>query len=181
MDHDARAILRKIGTIVKVHGLKGELIIDPEVDIPELLTDQVLFYVDTPRGDMDPKRVENSYLVNKAGRFSFFVKFESVDDRSQAGRLLRHTLYVPLEQYDLMMEPADELSPDELVGYAVLDESGQMCGEVVDVANNPAHPILEIASENASYMIPLVDEYVESVDHDAAQIRCRNLQPLMEV
>lgn len=181
MDHDRTQAFRKIGTIVKVHGLKGEVLVDPEVDLPQLLEEQRLFYIKNRRDDLEPGRVERSYLANKKGRPTFFVKFESVDDRIHAENLVRCDLYVVAELYKYMMINNDDRSADDFVGYVVIDEGAAPCGEVIDVIKNPAHPILRISSDNGTYMIPFVDEYILSVDDDQAVIHGRNLKPLMEV
>ena len=181
MDRDIQSAFQKVGTIVKAHGLKGEVLIDTEVDLPEILEKQQLFYVNNQRGDLEPKRVEKSWLANKQGRPSFFVKFESVDDRAQAERLVRRGIHVTADLYELMMFSDDDMPGDELIGYVIIDENGRDCGEVVDVLENPAHPILHIASDDGPYMIPYVDEYILSVDDDQSVIYCHNLQPLMEV
>lgn len=181
MDRDSKSAFRKIGTIVKAHGLKGEVLVDPDVDLPQLLGEQKLFYIKNKRDDLEPGRIERSYLANKKGRPSFFVKFESVDDRSLAERLIRHSIQVTADLYEQMMLPEEEVPGDELIGYVVVDDEAGESGEVVDVLENPAHLILHIASEKGPYMIPFVDEYVLSIDHDQAVIHCRNLQFLMEV
>ena len=181
MDRDFASAFQKIGTIVKAHGLKGEVLVSVEVDLPELLEQQNLFYTNNLRGDLEPRRVERSYLANKKSRPSFFVKFESVDDRAQAERLVRRSIHVTADLYEQMMLPDDTISGDELIGYTILDESNQKCGEVVDVLENPAHIILHVASKNGPYMVPFVDEYVLSVNDDQIVIYCRNLQPLMDV
>jgi len=181
MDRDFQSAFHRIGTIVKAHGLKGEVLIDLEVDLPELLSEHKLFYINNYRGDLEPKRVEKSYLADKKGRPSFFVKFESVDDRVQAERLVRSDIHVSSDLYEKLMIPADDLPGDELIGCIVIDENEKSCGEVVDVIENPAHPILHVASEGGSFMIPFVDEYVLSVDDEEGIIHCCNLEPLMEV
>jgi 16S rRNA processing protein RimM len=181
MDRDFASAFQKVGTIVKAHGLKGEVLINVEVDLPELLEEQNLFYINNQRGDLEPRRVEKSYLANKKGRPSFFVKFESVDDRAQAERLVRRGIHVADNRYDQMMLPDSDMPGDELIGYVILDENDRNCGEVVDVLESPAHLILHIASDGGPYMIPYVDEYIMSVDDDQVMIHCRNLQPLMEI
>ncbi|HKI47187.1 MAG TPA: ribosome maturation factor RimM [Balneolales bacterium] len=181
MDRDFASTFQKAGTIVKAHGLKGEVLVNVEVDLPELLEKQTLFYINNLRGDLAPRRVEKSYLANKKGRPSFFVKFESVDDRAQAERLVRRGIHVADNLYDQMMSPDNDMPGDELIGYVILDENDRNCGEVVDVLESPAHPILHVTSDGGPYMIPYVDEYIISVDGDRVVIHCRNLQPLMEV
>ncbi len=182
MDRDFASTFQKVGIIVKAHGLKGEVLINVEVDLPELLEKQGLFYINNLRGDLEPRRVERSYLANKKGRPSFFVKFESVDDRAQAERLVRRGIHVADNLYDQMMFPDnDTTTGDELIGYVILDENDRNCGEVVDMLESPAHPILHVASDSGPYMIPYVDEYIVSVDDVRVVIHCRNLQPLMEV
>ena len=181
MDREFQSAFQRIGTIVKAHGLKGEVLVDLEVDLPELLGEQKLFYVNNYRGDLEPRRVEKSYLADKRGRPSFFVKFESVDDRVKAERLVRSGIHVATDQYERLMLPDADYTGDELIGCIIIDESETRCGEVVDIIENPAHPILHVASEDGVYMIPFVDEYILSVDDEEGVIHCRNLKPLMEV
>jgi len=55
----------QVGKVIKVHGLKGELIIEPNVAEPTQLESIEVFYVKNKRGDVEPYRVEQSKIIEK--------------------------------------------------------------------------------------------------------------------
>jgi len=68
--------------------------------------------------------------------------------------------------------------PLDLTSFAIVSD-GQSIGEVEEMLENPAHPILQVVTDKQEQLlIPLVDEYVADIDEEAKQIQCTNLEQL---
>lgn len=165
-----------VGTIIKSHGLKGEVIVDPIVTYPEQVFNQPLFYIRNKRGDWMPVRVETGRLQQKGYRTSFFVKFVQITDRDEAEKIRGQQLCLPASVVEpLQVEVSGMVS---CIGYQVLTSDGTDYGIVLDVIDNPAHPILEVTGDYGRFMIPMVDAYIVETDDEHHQIIGRNLEQL---
>jgi len=140
----------EIGRVVKVHGLKGEVVVD-------LVTDR------TER--LEPGTVLSSRLGDLVVRTSqpyqqrWLVTFEGVDDRTGAERLRGLALLAePIEDPEAMWV-------HELVGSRVVDRAGTERGTVVAVLANPAHDLLELDS---GHLVPM--PFVVSCDDGVTTI-----------
>jgi len=166
----------KIGYIARSHGVAGDVLIIPELYAPTLFDALDLVRIETARGDLIPARIESVRVQEKNNRLSFFVKFEHVTDRTQAENLKNFSVFADREIVEFLLD-TDTL-PLDLTSFAIVSD-GQSIGEVKDMLENPAHPILQVVTdEQEQLLIPLVDEYVVDIDEEAKQIQCKNLQQL---
>jgi 16S rRNA processing protein RimM len=88
--------------------------------------------------------------------------FAGYTSREVAEKLLDRALFVQPEflSYD---EP---LSHPKLIGYEVLDESGEHLGTIVSIFRTPAHFIWMVGSESREWMVPAIDQFVIEIRHD---------------
>lgn len=170
------SVWTSIGFISRVHGLKGEVVLEPEFDDADLYDPGKLFYLGKIGSDPVPVRVSNFKLVQKGDQQSFFVKFEHVTDRTDAETIKGFSLFLPSDEVDL-----DESDDDDITGYDVINQSGNTEGEVVDVIDNPAHPLIQVVGENGAYLIPWVDEFVLDVDYDSRKVIVDDISELKSI
>lgn len=168
----------KIGSVLRPHGLSGELVIKPDVYDPEKLQSHAIFYVKNIRGDFIPLRVEDSRLVFKNNQFSFFVKFVQVTSRDASEELKGQDLYLMKDAFE--DEPPLEEDVD-YVDYELISADGKQYGFVVEMMENPAHPILEVIGDQGRILVPMVDAYIESIDDENKQIVGKDIQELMQI
>jgi 16S rRNA processing protein RimM len=150
-----------------VHGLKGELVIEPITDEPdEIFSPGRRLLVGNARAQVkgDPMEIVGA----RPFKGGMLVKLAGVDDRNEA-ELWR-------DRYFLL--PAEELSPlgegdvylHELEGMRVDLASGGTIGNVLGLYELPQGLILDVSREGkASVMIPY-DRVVTRVDREARVI-----------
>ncbi len=168
-----------IGSVIKAHGLKGEVIIEPEVANPYQLETIKLFYIANKRGDIEPYRVEQAHVVEKNNRFSFFVKFVHLTERSHAEQLRNKEVMIPAYEYENLDQ--FDFSYHECIEWEVVNEQGEPVGKVLDVMDNPAHELLEIKTSQGVVLVPAVDEYIAEIDEETQQLTVKNLDALMQI
>lgn len=168
-----------VGSIIKIHGLNGEVVVEPVIDYPEQLEEKDLFYIRNKRGDWLPVRVESSRLLQKGFRTSFFVKFVQITDRNEAESVKGQQLYLPADEVEHDSEEETDLL--SYIGFRVISVEGDVYGEILDVLDNPAHPILEVSGDHGRFLIPMVDAYIVNIDEEKQQIIGRNLEQLTQV
>ncbi len=118
----------EVGRVGRAHGLAGEVAVTLLTNRPERAAPGSVLYAD------------DRHLVVTAARphqGRWLIRFEGVDDRTTAERLLGVRLFAePLSGED------GELWVHELIGSEVRDLDGSVLGVVATVEANPAHDLL---------------------------------------
>ena len=167
---------KKIGHISRSHGVQGELLIIPEFYAPTLFDTLELVHIENARGELVPARVESVRVQEKNNRLSFFVKFEHVSDRTQAETLKNFVVFGDREIVNGLLDSDEQ--PLDLTSFEVWADD-ELIGSVQAMLQNPAHPILEVATATQDQLlIPVVDEYIADLDEENQKIQCQNLHQL---
>jgi 16S rRNA processing protein RimM len=168
----------EIGRIGRPRGLEGIVRFMPNQYFTDGLFDRVdLFYMKNNRSDLVPTRIEDMYVETKRNQQSFFVKFDMITTRDDAESAKNRALF--MERDFLEKPPSASGEEPSLFGYTVWFD-GKEFGEVLDVLENPAHPILEVKHGISTILIPLADQFVDETDHEKKVVFCRNLDQLTE-
>ena len=144
-----------------VHGLKGELVIEPITDAPdEIFSPGRRLLVGNVRGQVKGDPVEiTSVRPFKGG---FILKLAGIDDRNEAELWRDRYFLLPISETTPLEEGAVYLH--ELEGMRVDFVSGGTLGKVIAFYELPQGLILDVSREGkASVMIPY-DRVVTSVD-----------------
>jgi len=169
----------RVGYIARSHGTDGKVLIVSEVNVPHLFEEIDLAHIQNARGDLIPARIESARVQQKNNRLSFFVKFEHVSDRNQAEKLKGFPVFVSREKTAPLFEQQGE--PDYTT-FTIVDRENEIEGYISEVIDNPAHPLLQVITENREkFLVPFVDEYIVRINEDEKVIQCRNLNQLAEL
>ncbi len=169
----------QVGYIARPQGLKGELKVLFESESKEAIEQISVVYLRNDRGDFYPCRVSSIRVEGKGNKISFFVQFETIADRTSAEALKNRAVFV-----DSKIAPAFfSENPDEetLIDYEVLSDQNESIGLVIDLMDSGAQIVITVATTTGSLLIPLVDEFVTSIDHNTKTIRCQNLHILEDL
>lgn len=156
---DDRADERVVGRVVKAHGLRGELVVEPRTDNVEarFAPGTVL----SVRGSRVPR-----ITVRAARRHGdrLLVTVDEVDDRDGADALRSAELTAPA----LAEEPADpdEFHDHQLEGLAVVLADGTAVGTVTAVLHGAGGELLAVARADGGdeLLVPFVAAIVPEVD-----------------
>jgi 16S rRNA processing protein RimM len=166
----------EIGRIGRPRGLDGVVRFMPnEIFNADLFNHVALLYMRNKRSDLVPARIERVYTESKRNQLMFFVKFDMIANRSDADEAMNRALFVEKEHAKNLVE----ITEDSVVlnGFTVFADGSEF-GRVLDVLQNPAHPILEVKHSDETVLIPMVDEFVESTDPVKGIVFCKNLDLL---
>jgi len=179
MSHNLHNRFTEIGRFGRPRGLDGDIRFQPNENFVDELFDRLdLFYIKNERSDLVPARLESFKIEKKRNQQTFFVKFDLIATRDDADMAMNKALHVVTDELQSMQKDQDS-NPEDVIGYRVILEN-QDVGEVLDLFENPAHQILEITYNSGSLLIPMVDEYVDHIDHSGGSIYCKNLHQLTE-
>lgn len=152
-----------VGRFGKPFGYKGEIKLVSE--IPEFRKFRTL-RVQLPK--LGYKKLEIEYF-KPAGGHTLIIKFVGIDSEELAEQL---------KGLELLVD-ADELPPTEegefyffeLIDAEVFDESGSLIGKLEYIETTPAHEVFVIRTgEGKEIMIPVVKEFIKSIDKDSGRI-----------
>lgn len=160
------------GKIVSVHGLRGDVKIQPwGNEAEELCRFGVLFL----KNGETAMQVEKARVLNHMG----LVKFAGVDTPEAAQKLRGQIVYMDRE-LDTLEE--GEYYVQDLIGLEVVHaETGESYGTVTDYLENGANGIYVLKYRDGSEkMIPAIKEVVKKVDLDANRLEIIPLEGLFE-
>lgn len=168
----------QIGHIIKSQGLKGELKVHFDSIDPDLMEQVSMVYLRNDRGDFYPSRLSGIRIEEKGNKHSFFVQFEQIADRSSADAMKNKAFFLERKEAEqLLTEEAEELP---FIDFEVMFEDSAI-GYVDEVIDNGVQQLLSIASSKGALLVPVVDEYVVSIEHESKTIYCQNLDRLAEL
>lgn len=146
------------GTIIKAHGLKGEVKVYPKTDFIEdrFQVKKKLFVNNKDEIIVKSVRKQKELLLVT------FVGYDRIEDIEP---LIKKDLYVDVEEDD-----HDGLFYFELKEMDVYDQNNKLIGKVQDVMTTAAHDVLIIDHNGKKLMIPYVDAFILDEDVDNKKI-----------
>ncbi|MBQ6829613.1 MAG: 16S rRNA processing protein RimM [Clostridia bacterium] len=157
-----KKIFLEAGQIVGVHGVRGEVKVQPWCDSAATLTPIKTLYFDE---GARPVKVTCRPHKNVA-----LVKLKDVDTVEQAEALRGTVLY--LNRRDVKL-PKGRYFICDLIGLSVVDnDSGVVYGECVDVTETGANNVYHLkTTDGKEVLIPAIPDVVKKVDIDGGEIR----------
>lgn len=151
-----------IGRVVKSHGVRGEIVVEPTTDEPaeRFAVGEVL------RGVQKNAEHRLTIAAVRPHQGRLLIRFEEIADRTQADTL-RGTRFMAAPRED---EDDDGFYDHELEGLSVLHE-GTAIGTVTGVSHLPSNTLLEVRMDSGKdCLIPFVHAIVPEVDLEKGHI-----------
>jgi 16S rRNA processing protein RimM len=157
-------MLLVVGRIGRAHGVLGEATIEIRTDLPDER------FVVGARLQTDP--ATNGPLTIESARDHngiLLLKFAEAKDRTAIEKI-RGTLLLADVDMAHEAEYEDEYHVQQLIGCAVVLESGEEIGLLTDVLNLPGQDVLTIAGASGEILIPFIAEFVPDVNLEDRRI-----------
>lgn len=165
--------LKVVGTISRSHGLHGSLKVNIHAaGVPALEKDEPVFIL--LQGGPVPFFVED---CKQSSRDRMVLKLEDIDSVEQAEKLVGKDLM--LER--IKLDAPEQDASSELMGCKVVDSEKGPIGQVSGIMDNPQHPILEVAFENKTILIPWVEDIINDVDVETKLIKISAPEGLIDL
>ncbi len=149
--------VQRIGTIVKPHGVGGEMV----VSVPAMLnwTDDLDCLVCSLDGILVPFWLES---VREKSSTSILVKFQGYDSVESTGRFMGVTVYMPLKYvaYDTDETP----SWSTFLDWKVVDSNAGLLGSVHAVDDSTPNILFLVRDGERERIIPANAEWIDKVD-----------------
>ena len=164
--------LLQIGTVLRPHGVRGELRIrlhNPDSSALDSLTRLWLLPPSASAPAAAAVRQDKEWKLEAARALPegcYLVSLEGLDDRTQAEKLRAFVVFARRE--DLSALAADEVYLADLVGLQARTVDGEVLGQVMEVIDLKGNSLLSIQRPDRSdLLLPAVAEVLVTVDFEA--------------
>jgi len=147
-----------VGRVVRAHGVRGELIVEPLAPLESFTAGRRLMI---SGGEYEIAQARS------AERF-LHVKLASVDTREQAQAF--RSAYLQVREGDLAALPEGEYYRFQLIGLVVRSVDGRDLGRVTDVLSARENDIYVVSGPSGDLLVPAVDDVVQDVDLSTGRI-----------
>ena len=159
----------EVGKITNVHGLMGEVRVQPWADSPEFLCRFKTLYVDKTHW---PIQVERARVHKNMA----IIKFHGVTDVPSALAMRNAILYIDRNDVQL---PEGSFFLADIMGLEVRDaQSGQVLGKVDDILTLPANNVYVVRGGERELMIPAVPQFIAQVNSEEGYLRVNMMEGL---
>ena len=144
----------EIAQILKPQGIKGEVKALP-------LTNVLAVFNSLKSCQIDGKDMKIEYISLRQGYL--YIKFAEIKTRNDAENLRNKVLKIEKK----LVEEAkneDEILVDDLIGYILYDENGNLLGQIIDILNYGATDIFVVEIEGRQVEIPFIDDVFKTLD-----------------
>ena len=140
-----------VGRVIKPHGIRGEVVVDPTTDLPERFA---------PGASLHVGQLATTVRASRPHQGRLLVTFEGVPDRTTAERLRGRTV----EAEPLEVEEQSHYFVHELVDLPVVAEDDSLLGHVVALVELPeaaGYDLLEVErADGSTWWLPAADALV---------------------
>lgn len=152
-----------VGTITNRFSFKGEVLVKIDTDDPELLLEVESIFIDIGK-NLIPFFVENSSMQrSKLWR----VKLEEVDDEREAEALIKNDVYLPLTLLPDLS--GNQFYYHEVIGFKIIDHHTSV-GTITAVNDSTAQPLFVVQRDDREILIPIIDQFLDTVDRESQAI-----------
>ena len=145
-----------IGSIVKTHGNRGELILKFDNNL-FFDTKKELVFIDI-NGELIPFFI-HEYIQRTIT--TAIVKFDYIDDLVKAGEFVDCPIYFPKKDLSLSKQNEEE---HKIIGFTVVDKHFGEVGEINEVVNIKNNPLLVILRKKKEVLFPFNEKFIEDID-----------------
>lgn len=151
------------GKIVRTHGVRGELCLEPWADSPEFLLGVKEFYFD-PQGQRPA-----GLLGSRPHKGRLLIRLQGVDTVEQGDALRGRVLYLNRDDVKL---PEGRFFLEDLIGLCAIDgDTGREYGVIAQIIPAPANNVYRIRDgEGRDYLFPAVEHMIKRTDIEGGVI-----------
>jgi 16S rRNA processing protein RimM len=166
----------KVGFVQKPHGIHGELVIRFEEQYYETLEECPTLFLEIDNL-LVPFFISEEGLRFKSGE-AVMANLEWIDSDKKAKALCGLSVFV---YQDEVIEFEDEMSPNELVGYQLYDETLGLIGEITEVNDFSGNLLLSVVYQGKEAMVPLNEDLIVRLNEDLREIELQIPEGLFDL
>ena len=163
-----------LGYIQRISGVKGEVVLEMDVDDPSRYKK-----LDAIFGDVNGSLVPFFVKSTKLNGSSLTLSLEGMNKPDEAKALVGTTIYLPLSALPPLGDK--RFYNHEIIGYEVIDERFGAVGIAEEVLERLMQPVLKIRNGKNEVMIPITNDAVKKVDRAEKKLYVTSPEGLIEL
>jgi 16S rRNA processing protein RimM len=164
----------KIGKIVAVHGLKGELLLKHELGKKTSLKGLQAIFIEERKGSFLPWFIASATIKNDE---EIYLNLEGISSREAAMKLSQKEIWLPETEFKKF---AAKTAPLSLLGYMIIHEKKPL-GEILEVIEQPHQLLCRLEIKSKEVLIPLHEGSLKKIDHKKKEVIVELPEGLLDV
>ncbi|AWV96860.1 ribosome maturation factor RimM [Arcticibacterium luteifluviistationis] len=164
-----------LGKITKPHGLKGEVILWMDVDVPELYENMESVFLEV-NGELVPYFFEDLQIRGKKS----IAKFEDMETIEETESIINCEVYLPIDNLPVLDKKT--FYYHELPGFQLKEEkTGEIIGVVTKVYEGAGQDLIAFEIEGTEVLVPISDDIVKEIERDNNILNVNLPEGLIEI
>ena len=164
----------KIGKLVAVHGLQGELLLKHHLGKKTSLKGLQAIFVEEKKNSFLPWFIEATKIKSEN---EIFLKLEGINTREGAIKLTQKEIWVPETDFKKF---AAKSAPASLLGYTIINNNEPL-GEIRELIEQPHQLLCRLEIKGKEVLIPLHEETLKKVNHTKKEVLVELPDGLLEI
>jgi 16S rRNA processing protein RimM len=151
-----RETCQEFGIVLKPHGVKGELLVKTNFQLPEQfeLTESIFLEIE---GLLVPFFIEE-YTISSTE--SIIIKLTDINDKNKTLRFIDCKVFIKDEKNQIVSFS----TTSEIIGYSIIDQDGKRMGTVKGIEDIPGNLLLIIVYKEKEILIPFHEQLIIKID-----------------
>lgn len=164
----------KIGKLVAVHGLKGELVLKHELGKKTSLKGLAAIFIEEKKNAFLPWFIESTKIKSED---ELYIKLEGINLREAALKLTQKQVWLPEADFKKF---AAKSAPAGLLGYTIINNKEPL-GEILELIEQPHQLLCRLEIKGKEVLIPLHEETLQKVNHKKKEVVVELPDGLLEI
>lgn len=164
----------KIGKLVAVHGLQGELLLKHQLGKKTSLKGLQAIFVEEKKNSFLPWFIEATKIKSES---EIFLKLEGINTREAAIKLTQKEIWVPETDFKKF---AAKSAPASLLGYTIINNNEPL-GEILELIEQPHQLLCRLEIKGKEVLIPLHEETLKKINHNKKEVLVELPDGLLEI
>ncbi|MBL7925055.1 MAG: 16S rRNA processing protein RimM [Bacteroidia bacterium] len=166
----------QLGTLIRTHGVKGDLIAALESDSPGRYKQLKLVYLEV---DDVLKEYNVTKISIREKERSATLHLQGIEDMSTAENYLKHRLFLPLSSLPKLR--GKKFYFHEVLGFEVVDKRLGKLGPVTTIYDRAEQPVLEFEHQGHKALFPVHDKLIVKIDREAREFHVQLPEGLLDI
>lgn len=164
----------KIGKLVAVHGLQGELLLKHQLGKKTSLKGLQAIFVEEKKNSFLPWFIEATKIKSES---EIFLRLEGINTREAAIKLTQKEIWVPETDFKKF---AAKSAPASLLGYTIINNNEPL-GEILELIEQPHQLLCRLEIKGKEVLIPLHEETLKKINHNKKEVLVELPDGLLEI
>jgi 16S rRNA processing protein RimM len=145
-----------IGKIRRPHGVKGEMLMQVDTDLPEKIRPDLEVFVGTKKQPYKIKGVRNTASA-------LLISFQSITNPETAGLLRNQLVFIKVPEIREL--PDGRYYQHEVIGMSVVDEQGSDIGVIMEILVTGANDVYVVKQDSGDeILLPAIKTVIRDID-----------------